>query len=201
MQRDIRAQQRMLRGSRAPSPTSARSSEPAYGTHTTRPLPHASSPPPLHSSSFSPSSSGFVSARSPCRRVSRTNEARGAHRRTHRRARRLDGRMVQPPDRGGIRVLSSFSGPAIHPVERKIAMRLNQTRTSNAGRADSTALSPELLCRCLSMLTLFLFTSLTLTGSSQASPILSEIYYDAVGSDDGHSFVEIQGEPGPCSTG
>lgn len=33
-------------------------------------------------------------------------------------------------------------------------------------------------------------------GVSQASPILSEVYYDAEGSDDGQSFVELWGEPG-----
>ena len=80
-------------------------------------------------------------------------------------------------------------------------MRLNQTRTSNAGWAGSAARSRGLLCRCFSMLTLVLLAALALTGSSQASPILSEIYYDAVGSDDGHSFVEIQGEPGTVLDG
>jgi hypothetical protein len=29
-----------------------------------------------------------------------------------------------------------------------------------------------------------------------ADPLISEIFYDAVGSDDGHSFVELAGEPG-----
>jgi hypothetical protein len=80
-------------------------------------------------------------------------------------------------------------------------MRLNQICTSNAGRAGPRALSRGLLYRCFSMLSLILLAALALTGSSQASPILSEIYYDAVGSDDGHSFVEIQGEPGTLLDG
>ena len=32
--------------------------------------------------------------------------------------------------------------------------------------------------------------------SSAAAPLISELFYDAVGSDDGHSFVELAGEPG-----
>jgi hypothetical protein len=34
------------------------------------------------------------------------------------------------------------------------------------------------------------------SGPAQAVPVLSELYYDAVGSDDGESFVEIYGSPG-----
>ncbi len=43
-----------------------------------------------------------------------------------------------------------------------------------------------------------LFTALAALGSgpAQALPVLSELYYDAVGSDDGLSFVEIYGSPG-----
>jgi hypothetical protein len=37
--------------------------------------------------------------------------------------------------------------------------------------------------------------------AAQASPILSEVYYDAVGSDDGQSFVEIAGAPGTLLDG
>ncbi len=36
---------------------------------------------------------------------------------------------------------------------------------------------------------------LTPTGAV-ASPVISELFYDAIGSDDGQSFVEIYGEPG-----
>ncbi len=44
----------------------------------------------------------------------------------------------------------------------------------------------------------FLFTVLAAlaSGPAQALPVLSELYYDAVGSDDGESFVEIDGAPG-----
>ncbi|MGH0038072.1 MAG: PEP-CTERM sorting domain-containing protein [Myxococcota bacterium] len=38
-------------------------------------------------------------------------------------------------------------------------------------------------------------------GASQASPIISEVYYDAVGSDDGQAFVELFGEPGTLLDG
>lgn len=34
------------------------------------------------------------------------------------------------------------------------------------------------------------------SGAARALPVLSELYYDAVGSDDGESFVEIHGLPG-----
>jgi PEP-CTERM motif len=39
------------------------------------------------------------------------------------------------------------------------------------------------------------------SGSAQALPVLSELYYDAVGSDDGESFVEIHGLPGTSLEG
>jgi hypothetical protein len=34
------------------------------------------------------------------------------------------------------------------------------------------------------------------TGTARAVPLISEVYYDAVGSDDGQSFVELYGAPG-----
>ena len=39
------------------------------------------------------------------------------------------------------------------------------------------------------------------SGAAQALPVLSEFYYDAVGSDDGESFVEIYGSPGTSLEG
>ncbi|MFO0688673.1 MAG: PEP-CTERM sorting domain-containing protein [Myxococcota bacterium] len=39
------------------------------------------------------------------------------------------------------------------------------------------------------------------SGGASALPILSELYYDAVGSDDGESFVEIYGTPGTSLEG
>jgi hypothetical protein len=39
------------------------------------------------------------------------------------------------------------------------------------------------------------------SGAAQALPVLSEFYYDAVGSDDGESFVEIFGSPGTSLEG
>ena len=41
----------------------------------------------------------------------------------------------------------------------------------------------------------------TWSGAAQALPVLSEFYYDAVGSDDGESFVEIYGSPGTSLEG
>lgn len=38
-------------------------------------------------------------------------------------------------------------------------------------------------------------------GGASALPVLSEVYYDAVGSDDGESFVEIHGTPGTSLEG
>lgn len=57
--------------------------------------------------------------------------------------------------------------------------------------------------RSASGFTLAILTALaSLAGSSaQALPILSELYYDAVGSDDGESFVEIHGAPGTVLDG
>ena len=49
----------------------------------------------------------------------------------------------------------------------------------------------------ISILAFVLFAS----GAAQALPILSELYYDAVGSDDGESFVEIYGLPGTSLDG
>jgi hypothetical protein len=37
--------------------------------------------------------------------------------------------------------------------------------------------------------------------AARATPIISEILYDAVGSDDGHGFVELQGAPGTILDG
>lgn len=39
------------------------------------------------------------------------------------------------------------------------------------------------------------------SGAAQALPVLSELYYDAVGSDDSESFVEIHGLPGTALDG
>ncbi|MBK7950340.1 MAG: PEP-CTERM sorting domain-containing protein [Deltaproteobacteria bacterium] len=39
------------------------------------------------------------------------------------------------------------------------------------------------------------------SGGASALPVLSELYYDAVGSDDGESFVEIYGLPGTSLEG
>ncbi len=39
------------------------------------------------------------------------------------------------------------------------------------------------------------------SGAAQALPIISELFYDAVGSDDGESFVEIYGLPGTSLDG
>ena len=40
-----------------------------------------------------------------------------------------------------------------------------------------------------------------IAGSAGALPVLSEVYYDAPGSDDGQSFVEIAGDPGDSLDG
>jgi hypothetical protein len=47
------------------------------------------------------------------------------------------------------------------------------------------------------------FAAALLLGASHASaaPLLSEVFYDAVGSDDGLSFVELWGEPGTPLSG
>ena len=88
-------------------------------------------------------------------------------------------------------------------------MHFNQTRTSVAGLAGSAVPLRRRLrldlrpgsSPGLGLLAVSLLVTLALAGNSQASPILSEIYYDAVGSDDGHSFVEIQGAPGTLLDG
>lgn len=45
------------------------------------------------------------------------------------------------------------------------------------------------------ILLILLFASWT-AGGAEALPLLSEVYYDAPGSDDGQSFVELAGTPG-----
>ncbi len=42
---------------------------------------------------------------------------------------------------------------------------------------------------------------LVLAQAAQAMPVLSEVYYDATGSDDGQLFVEIAGTPGASLDG
>ena len=42
---------------------------------------------------------------------------------------------------------------------------------------------------------------LAVGGAAGASPLISEVFYDAVGSDDGQSFVELYGEPGTSLDG
>jgi hypothetical protein len=39
-------------------------------------------------------------------------------------------------------------------------------------------------------------TALFAASAAAANPLISELFYDAVGSDNGHSFVELAGEPG-----
>ncbi len=55
--------------------------------------------------------------------------------------------------------------------------------------------------RHISRLGLEIGASLLLAVAAQALPILSEVYYDAPGSDDGQSFVELAGLPGTSLEG
>lgn len=55
--------------------------------------------------------------------------------------------------------------------------------------------------RRISRLGLEIGAALLVAVSAQALPILSEVYYDAVGSDDGQSFVELAGLPGTSLEG
>ncbi len=55
--------------------------------------------------------------------------------------------------------------------------------------------------RQISRLGLEIGASLLLAVAAQALPILSEVYYDAPGSDDGQSFVELAGLPGTSLEG
>ncbi|MCP4907277.1 MAG: PEP-CTERM sorting domain-containing protein [bacterium] len=55
--------------------------------------------------------------------------------------------------------------------------------------------------RCARGLLLFLFSGMWAAGGAHALPLLSEVYYDAPGSDDGQSFVELAGEPGESLDG
>ena len=50
--------------------------------------------------------------------------------------------------------------------------------------------------RRMGWLGVFLAATVMSAGASQALPLLSEVYYDASGSDDGKVFVEISGAPG-----
>lgn len=59
---------------------------------------------------------------------------------------------------------------------------------------------PFQIFRFLSVL-LALLPAVLASGAAQALPVLSELYYDAVGSDDGESFVEIYGLPGTSLDG
>ena len=48
---------------------------------------------------------------------------------------------------------------------------------------------------------LVVLLSVTLASSAHATPLISELLYDAVGSDDGHGFVELAGTPGTILDG
>ena len=56
-------------------------------------------------------------------------------------------------------------------------------------------------CAARACALLFLAVLLGLATSASAAPLLSEVFYDAVGSDDGQSFVELYGTPGTDLTG
>ncbi|HIF93609.1 MAG: hypothetical protein ABGX04_18960 [Myxococcales bacterium] len=53
----------------------------------------------------------------------------------------------------------------------------------------------------ITRLSLTILLQLLLAGAAQALPIISEVYYDAPGSDDGQSFVELAGEVGTSLDG
>ena len=55
--------------------------------------------------------------------------------------------------------------------------------------------------RRISRMALEIAAILMVAVSAQALPILSEFYYDAPGSDDGQSFVELAGLPGTSLEG
>ena len=55
--------------------------------------------------------------------------------------------------------------------------------------------------RKISRMTLEIAAILLVAATAQALPILSEVYYDAPGSDDGQSFVELYGLPGTSLDG
>ncbi len=57
------------------------------------------------------------------------------------------------------------------------------------------------LARVRRGLLLILPASAWLAGGASAMPLISEIYYDAPGSDDGQSFVELSGSPGASLEG
>ncbi len=74
---------------------------------------------------------------------------------------------------------------------------MNRIRRAGAGRARSRArVALTLLSALLSTL-----ASILLAGTSQAAPLISELFYDAAGSDDGMSFVELHGTPGTSLEG
>ncbi len=53
----------------------------------------------------------------------------------------------------------------------------------------------------LTLVAALLATATLAAGSARAVPLLSEVFYDAVGSDDGQSFVELYGIPGTVLDG
>ncbi len=53
----------------------------------------------------------------------------------------------------------------------------------------------------LALLSVSLIANVFAAASVSALPLISEIFYDAVGSDDGQSFVELYGEPGSSLDG
>ncbi len=61
--------------------------------------------------------------------------------------------------------------------------------------------APNHLLRSLAWLVPLTLTSVLLSGPARALPLISEVFYDAVGSDDGQSFIEISGTPGESLDG
>ncbi len=73
------------------------------------------------------------------------------------------------------------------PLPVSAPARAMQRRTAPARRRRGRAIPPLLLA---------LVASLGVAPAATALPLISEVFYDAVGSDDGQSFVELSGDAG-----
>ena len=99
-----------------------------------------------------------------------------ARRRARRRHRCVDRRLVRSPD-----ALARCASPHPHPELEETEMHLT-FRNCTCGAAGLLVLA-------------------LLPAPAHALPVISEVFYDAVGSDDGLSFVELYGQPGASLDG
>src|SRR5690606_12516325 len=151
-------------------------------------------------------------ARAPGGRSGRDRHARGrargaARRGAGRRHRRLDGRLVrsargaQPvPGRRRPRRARVVTLKRVDANQRRTRRHAACSGSASPPRTHGGSLTRSTVSACMRPLAALLLALLAARPAG-ALPLISEVFYDAVGSDDGLSFVEIHGKPGTVLDG